>query len=58
MPNIYKKKTWLPLFLIPAFAFMAVFLYYPFFMNILNSFQSIRTLAAHGMSRGIRTIRT
>ena len=44
MPNIYKKKTWLPLFLIPAFAFMAVFLYYPFFMNILNSFQSIRTL--------------
>ena len=44
MPNIYKNKKWLPLFLIPAFLFMAVYLYYPFFMNILNSFQSIRTL--------------
>ena len=44
MPNIYKSKKWLPLFLIPAFLFMAVYLYYPFFMNILNSFQSIRTL--------------
>ncbi|MBQ9329137.1 MAG: sugar ABC transporter permease [Solobacterium sp.] len=44
MSNIYKNKKWLPLFLVPAFAFMALYLYYPFFMNILNSFQSIRTL--------------
>ena len=35
LPNIYKSKKWLPLFLIPAFLFMAVYLYYPFFMNIL-----------------------
>lgn len=39
--NIYKNKKPLLLFLIPAFAFMVVYLYYPFFMNILNSFQNI-----------------
>lgn len=44
--NIYKNKKPLAFFLIPAFAFMAVFLYYPFFMNILNSFQKIGGLAA------------
>lgn len=44
--NIYKNKKPLAFFLIPAFAFMAVFLYYPFFMNILNSFQQIGGLAA------------
>ncbi len=41
---IYKRKKPLLLFLIPAFAFMAVFLYYPFVMNIVNSFQSITGL--------------
>lgn len=41
---IYKKKRPLLIFLIPAFAFMAVFLYYPFVMNIVNSFQSITGL--------------
>lgn len=45
-PNIYKNKKWLPLFLVPAFAFMLVFLHYPFVMNIINSFQQIGGLAA------------
>lgn len=43
--NIYKNKRPLFFFLAPAFAFMAVFLHYPFFMNILNSFQQIGGLA-------------
>lgn len=38
---IYKKKAPLAVFLIPAFVFMTVFLYYPFLMNIYNSFQVI-----------------
>ncbi len=42
--TIYKKKGPLALFLIPAFTFMAVFLYYPFFMNIINSMLKIRNL--------------
>ncbi|MDO5601526.1 MAG: sugar ABC transporter permease [Oscillospiraceae bacterium] len=41
---IYKKKSPLFLFLIPAFAFMTVYLYYPFVMNIYNSFCKIRAL--------------
>ena len=49
--NIYKNnKKYVALFLIPGFLFMAAFLYYPFFMNILNSFQQIKGLA--GESRG------
>ena len=34
--NIYKNKKPLLFFLLPAFAFMAVYLYYPFFQNIIN----------------------
>lgn len=41
---IYKKKKPLLLFLIPAFLFMTIFLYYPFIQNIINSFQSISGL--------------
>lgn len=50
--NIYKNKKPLFFFLIPAFAFMIIFLYYPFFMNILNSFQNIPKLgvAAKGLN--------
>lgn len=48
--NIYKNKRPLFLFLLPAFAFMVVFLYYPFVQNIINSFQSISSLGAQ--SRG------
>lgn len=51
--NIYRKKTLLPVFLIPAFAFMVVFLHYPFIVNILNSFQEISGLAAQ--SKGLQT---
>ena len=43
---IYKNKKPLWLFLIPAFIFMAIFLYYPFVQNILNSMQKISSLGA------------
>ncbi len=53
-PNatIYKRKGPLLLFLIPAFSFMTVFLYYPFVMNIINSTQKISGLgtAADGVN--------
>lgn len=42
--TIYKKKTPLLVFLIPAFAFLALFLYYPFIQNIINSFLNISGL--------------
>lgn len=42
--TIYKKKSPLLVFLLPAFAFMAIFLYYPFVMNIFNSTQKISGL--------------
>ena len=41
---IFKRKSPLFVFLIPAFAFMALFLYYPFVMNIYDSFLSIEGL--------------
>lgn len=50
--NIYRNKKPLVFFLVPAFAFMVVFLHYPFVMNILNSFQKIGGLAAS--SKGFR----
>ncbi|MDD3403555.1 MAG: sugar ABC transporter permease [Hespellia sp.] len=46
--SIYKKKRNLLVFLVPAFLFMAVFLYYPFLKNIWNSFQNISSLGAAG----------
>ncbi|MDL2257839.1 sugar ABC transporter permease [Eubacteriales bacterium OttesenSCG-928-K08] len=50
--TIYKKKGPLVFFLIPALLFMAVFLFYPFIMNIANSFQRITQLgsSAQGMN--------
>ncbi|NCB64039.1 MAG: sugar ABC transporter permease [Clostridia bacterium] len=39
--TIYRKKKPLLLFLVPTFLFMAVFLYYPFLMNVIGSFQQI-----------------
>lgn len=42
--NIYKNKKPLLFFLVPAFLFLMVFLYYPFIRNIFNSFQNIRGL--------------
>ncbi|MBD5455622.1 MAG: sugar ABC transporter permease [Lachnospiraceae bacterium] len=47
--NIYKNKKPLIFFLLPAFLFMIVYLYYPFFKNILLSFQQVKRL---GMSSG------
>ena len=49
---IYKKKTPLLLFLIPAFAFLVLFLFYPFVQNIINSFMDISGLgtAASGVN--------
>ena len=38
---IYKKKWPLFVFLIPAFIFLIVFLFYPFFQNIANTFLHI-----------------
>jgi raffinose/stachyose/melibiose transport system permease protein len=49
--NIYKNKKPALIFMIPAFLFMIVYLYYPFFMNIFNSFQQIKTLG--GTSKGM-----
>jgi raffinose/stachyose/melibiose transport system permease protein len=49
---IYKKKTPLLLFLIPAFVFLALFLFYPFVQNLINSFLNISGLgtAATGVN--------
>lgn len=44
--NIYKNKKPIILFLVPAFTFLAIFLYYPFFQNILNSFKVINNLGS------------
>lgn len=44
--QIYKNKKPLIIFLVPAFLFMVVFLYYPFIQNIFNSFKVITELGA------------
>ena len=44
--QIYRNKKHLIIFLLPAFLFMTVFLYYPFIQNILNSMQNIPSLGA------------
>jgi len=46
--NIYKNKKPVLVFLLPAFLFMTVYLYYPFFQNIINSFQQIKILGGRG----------
>lgn len=43
---IFKKKSPLVVFLVPAFIFMAVFMYYPFVINIYNSFGEIQSLGS------------
>ena len=49
---IYKKKSPLFVFLVPAFLFLFVYLYYPFFQNIANTFMKIGGLgrAAEGVN--------
>lgn len=51
--NIYKNKKPVFFFLIPAFVFMILFLYYPFIQNIWNSFQQIDGLGS--AAKGINT---
>lgn len=46
--NIYRNKKPALVFLLPAFLFMIVFLYYPFFKNIWNSFMEIKQLGSAG----------
>lgn len=46
--NIYKNKKPLLVFLLPAMIFMILYLYYPFFRNIINSFRDIKTLGTNG----------
>ncbi len=46
--NIYKHKKLIWVFLLPAFLFMLVYLYYPFVQNILNSFQHIKYMGTAG----------
>ena len=48
--NIYKNKKPLLVFLFPAMIFMILYLYYPFFRNIINSFRDIKTLGTNGES--------
>ena len=50
---IYKKKTPLLIFLIPAFLFLIVFLYYPFLQNIINTFLDIGGLGR--VAEGVNT---
>ncbi len=51
--TIYKKKSPLLVFLIPAFIFLGLFLFYPFIVNIVNSFMHIQDLgtAAQGLNQ-------
>lgn len=42
--TVFKRKFPLIFFLAPAFAFMALYLFYPFVMNIFNSFSNISGL--------------
>lgn len=48
--NIYRNKKPVFVFLVPAFLFMVVFLYYPFIKNIFNSFMEIKRLGSAGTS--------
>lgn len=43
---IYKKKWPAYVFIAPAVLFMVVFLYYPFVINIFNSFFNIESMGA------------
>ena len=52
LSTIYKRKWPLLVFLVPAFLFLAVYLYYPFIQNIINTFLNIGGLgrAADGVN--------
>lgn len=44
--TLYKRKTPLIVFLVPAFIFLILFLYYPFVQNVVNSFSDITGLGS------------
>ena len=48
MSNIYRSKKYVFLFLAPAFIFLILYLYYPFFVNIYGSFRTIKNLGNFG----------
>ena len=48
MSNIYRSKRYVLLFLAPAFIFLILYLYYPFFVNIYGSFRAIKNLGNFG----------
>ena len=50
--TLYKRKGPLVVFLVPAFLFLILYLYYPFIQNIINSFSDITGLgsAAKGLN--------
>lgn len=50
---IFKDKKLVLAFLLPALSLILIFLYYPFFQNILNSFQRIRTWGQSGEFIGL-----
>ena len=54
MISMMFKKKW-PLFILvlPTFVFMSIYLYYPFLMNIFNSFNTINGLGT--ASEGLNT---
>ena len=53
--TVYKRKSPLLVFLIPAFIFLGLFLFYPFVMNIFNSFMHIQDLGtgAQGLNEPV-----
>ena len=48
MSNIYKSKKYVLFFLLPALLLMGIYLFYPFFMNIVESFRHIKNLGTFG----------
>lgn len=44
--TLYKKKGPLVVFLVPAFLFLILYLYYPFLQNVVNSFSDITGLGS------------
>ena len=55
---IYKRKWPAAVFLLPAFVFMVIFLFYPFIRNIIDSFFNVSQLGApHGAFIGAENYR-
>lgn len=46
--RVYEKKKALLIFLLPALLLLAVYLYFPLCLNVVDSFRSIDSLGSHG----------